>query len=136
MPKRRIEESAAIQQARIDRGEDVIVGVNRYQLDEEPEIDVLDIDNTTVRNAQIARLQRIRDNRDEAQCRASLKALSESARSGQGNLLALAIRVVLRRLDGRPVEPSEEEALEALSEGGLEAPELDALAHYIVDRDR
>ncbi|MFT5110894.1 MAG: methylmalonyl-CoA mutase [Parasphingorhabdus sp.] len=91
MPKRRIEESAALKQARIDRGEDVVVGVNRYQLEEEPEIDVLDIDNTRVRDEQIARLRLIREQRDSQACNDALDALSAAAKSGQENLLALAV---------------------------------------------
>ena len=91
MPKRRIEESAAIKQARIDRGDDVIVGVNRFQLDEEPEIDVLDIDNTAVRESQVARLQKIRSSRDQSACDEALSELSRAASNGKGNLLALAV---------------------------------------------
>ena len=91
MPKLRIEEAAALRQARIDRGEEVIVGVNKYQLAEEPEIDVLDIDNTAVRVSQVARLQRIRANRDEAAHKAALVALTQAAKEGSGNLLALAV---------------------------------------------
>ena len=91
MPKLRIEEAAAIRQARIDRGEEVIVGVNRYQPEEEPEIDVLDIDNTAVRESQIKRLKKIRAERDETACHKALSALTEAARDGSGNLLALAV---------------------------------------------
>jgi methylmalonyl-CoA mutase len=91
MPKLRIEEAAALRQARIDRGEEVIVGVNKYQLAEEPEIDVLDIDNTAVRVSQVTRLQRIRANRDEAAHKAALDALTQAAQNGSGNLLALAV---------------------------------------------
>jgi methylmalonyl-CoA mutase len=91
MPKLRIEEAAALRQARIDRGEEVIVGVNKYQLAQEPEIDVLDIDNTAVREAQVARLQRIRASRDPAAHQAALDALVAAAKDGSGNLLALAV---------------------------------------------
>ena len=91
MPKLRIEEAAARRQARIDRGEDVIVGVNRYQPDEAEEIDVLDIDNTRVRDAQIARLKTVRDGRDSAQCTSALEALTRIAQSGDGNLLAACV---------------------------------------------
>jgi len=91
MPKMRIEEASALRQARIDRGEEVIVGVNKYQLDEEPEIDILDIDNTAVREAQIRRLQEVRDGRDEADCQTALDALTRAAQEESGNLLALAI---------------------------------------------
>ncbi len=90
-PKRLIEESAARRQARIDRGEDVVVGVNKYALDKEDEIDILDIDNTAVRENQIKRLNDIRANRDEAACQAALDALTSAAESGEGNLLELAV---------------------------------------------
>ena len=91
MPKLRIEEAAALRQARIDRGEEVIVGVNKYQLDEEPEVDVLDIDNSAVRESQVARLVEVRASRDGAACEAALAALSAAAEDGSGNLLALAV---------------------------------------------
>ena len=95
MPKLRIEQAAALRQARIDRGEEVIVGVNKYQRDDEPEIEILDIDNTAVREAQVERLQRIRAQRDDAACQAALDALTAAAEdpandSGK-NLLGLAI---------------------------------------------
>ena len=91
MPKMRIEEASALRQARIDRGEEVIVGVNKYQLDEEPAIDILDIDNTAVREAQVRRLQEVRGGRDEADCKRALDALTRAAQEESGNLLALAI---------------------------------------------
>ncbi|MES9874825.1 MAG: methylmalonyl-CoA mutase [Candidatus Sedimenticola sp. 6PFRAG7] len=91
MPKLRIEEAAALRQARIDRGEEVIVGVNKYQLDEEPEVDVLDIDNSAVRESQVARLVEVRASRDGAACEAALAALSAAAEDGSGNLLTLAV---------------------------------------------
>ncbi len=91
MPKLQIEQAAALKQARIDRGEEVIVGVNKYQLEEEPDVEILDIDNTAVREAQIKRLTEIRGSRDDAACQAALDTLSEAAKSGQGNLLALAV---------------------------------------------
>jgi len=91
MPKMRIEEAAALRQARIDRGEEIIVGVNKYQLAEEPSIDILDIDNTAVREAQIRRIKELRDNRDETVCSKALGALTQAAEKGTGNLLALAI---------------------------------------------
>lgn len=90
MPKLRIEEAAARKQARIDRGEEVIVGVNRYQPEQEEQIDILEVDNTQVRESQIARLNKLRADRDEAACQGALKALTEGAR-GDGNLLALAV---------------------------------------------
>jgi methylmalonyl-CoA mutase len=99
MPKLRIEESAARRQARIDRGEDVIVGVNKYQSEGEPakELHLLDIDNTRVREAQVARLRKIRATRDEGKCHAALDALTAAAQSGTGNLLALSIEATRAR---------------------------------------
>ncbi len=91
MPKLRIEEAAARRQARIDRGEDVIVGVNKFQPPEEPALDVRDIDNTAVREAQVARLERLRATRDAATVRAALDALTHAAETGKGSLLALAV---------------------------------------------
>ena len=91
VPKLRIEEAAAKKQARIDRGEDVIVGVNKFQIDEQDVVDILEIDNEQVREAQLRRLANIRATRDDKAVTAALSALTEAARSGQGNLLALAI---------------------------------------------
>ena len=97
LPKLRIEESAARRQARIDKGEEVIVGVNKYQSGESETLDILDIDNTKVRQQQVERLARVRAGRDAAACKKALNALTESARSGQGNLLALAIEAARAR---------------------------------------
>src|SRR5438034_1365830 len=97
MPKPRIEETAARRQARIDRGEDVIVGVNKFQLAEEPPIDIREIDNTAVREAQVARLERIRKTRDAARARAALDALTPAAETGEGNLLALSVAAARAR---------------------------------------
>jgi len=91
IPKMRIEESAAKRQARIDRGEESIVGVNAYRLENEPEIDVLDIDNTAVRNQQVAALKILREARNDSDVRHCLQALSQAASDGSGNLLALAV---------------------------------------------
>ena len=90
MPKLRIEEAAARRQARVDRGEEVIVGVNRYRLDREDPIELLDVDDAEVRAGQVARLERIRATRDGPAAEAALAALEEGAR-GSGNLLALAV---------------------------------------------
>src|SRR5690606_29074311 len=90
MPKLRIEEAAARRQARVDRGDEVIVGVNKYRLADPDAIDVLDVDNTKVREQQIARLEKIRSTRDVAACEAALQALRDGAAS-DGNLLALCI---------------------------------------------
>jgi methylmalonyl-CoA mutase len=91
MPKLRIEECAARRQARIDRGLDTIVGVNKYALDEQEELDLLDIDNDAVRAAQIARLEAVRARRDAGAVERALAALEAIARGSQGNLLAAAI---------------------------------------------
>src|SRR5262249_372855 len=91
MPKLRIEEAAARRQARGDGAREVIVGVNKYRSDNASQVEILDIDNSKVREQQIARLQRIRATRDGARVTATLAALTEAARSGQGNLLALAV---------------------------------------------
>ncbi len=96
IPKLRIEEAAAKRQARVDRGEDVIVGVNRFKLKDEPPVDVRDIDNAAVREAQIGRLKKIRGERDQSQCDAALAALSNGA-SGDANLLALAVEAARAR---------------------------------------
>ncbi len=91
MPKMRIEEASALRQARIDRGDEVIVGVNKYPLAEEPPVEILDIDNTAVREAQIRRIQETRESRDEAACTRTLDALTRAAEEGTGNLLTLAV---------------------------------------------
>ena len=97
MPKLRIEESAARRQARIDRGEDVIVGVNRYRPETDSNVDVLVIDNTRVREAQIARLKSVRAGRDAKRCDAALAALEAAGKSGAGNLVELSIEAVRAR---------------------------------------
>ncbi|MBP7335085.1 methylmalonyl-CoA mutase [Niveispirillum sp.] len=91
LPKLMIEEAAARRQARIDRGEEVIVGVNKYRPQNPEKVDVLDIDNTAVREAQVALLQRIRATRDDAKVKETLAALTQAAREKSGNLLALAV---------------------------------------------
>jgi methylmalonyl-CoA mutase len=96
VPKLRIEEAAARRQARVDRGEDVIVGVNKYQTDDGGTVDVLDIDNTEVRRAQIERLERLRAERDDEACRAALTRLSEGAANG-ANLLELCVEAARAR---------------------------------------
>jgi methylmalonyl-CoA mutase len=90
MPKRLIEEAAAARQARVDKGEDVIVGVNKYRPENADEIDFLDVDNVKVREGQVARIAATKAARDEAACQAALNALTEGAKGG-ANLLALAI---------------------------------------------
>jgi methylmalonyl-CoA mutase len=96
MPKLRIEETAARRQADIDRGDQVIVGVNKYRLEKEDEIDILDVDNVAVREAQIARLENIRSTRDQAKCEAALAELSRRAAEG-GNLLEAAVEAARAR---------------------------------------
>ncbi len=91
IPKMRIEEAAARTQARIDSGKQIIVGTNAYCLDEEEPIDILEIDNTAVREEQLAAIERNRKNRDEAAVKAALEKITECARSGKGNLLEAAV---------------------------------------------
>ena len=97
MPKLRIEEAAARRQARIDRGEEVIVGVNKYQPEQDTEVDILNIDNSAVRESQIQRLQHVRAQRDEASCQAALQALSKGAATSDQNLLELAVNAARAR---------------------------------------
>ncbi len=91
MPKQKIEEAATRRQAAVDRGEEVIVGVNKYRLENEDAIDILEIDNTAVRKAQIARIENMKQKRSASKVNETLKALEEVARSGKGNLLAAAV---------------------------------------------
>ncbi|MEE8271357.1 MAG: methylmalonyl-CoA mutase [Alphaproteobacteria bacterium] len=97
LPKLRIEESATRRQARIDRGDETIVGVNKYVPDAPDHVDVLDVDNSAVREAQIARLNAVRAGRDEAACGAALAALTRAAAAGSGNLLDLSVAAARRR---------------------------------------
>jgi len=97
MPKLRIEEAAALRQAQVDRGEEVIVGVNKFRLEQEDPIDILDVDNVAVRESQIARLDKIKATRDAATCEATLGALEQAAQSGEGNLLELAVEAARAR---------------------------------------
>ena len=97
LPKLRIEESAARRQSRIDRTEEVVVGVNRFQPDVKDEVDILDIDNTAVREAQVARLEQVRAARGEDACRAALEALSAAADDASANLLELSVNAARAR---------------------------------------
>jgi len=97
MPKLKIEESAARKQARIDIGSEVIVGVNKYKLAKENPIDTLDIDNTAVRESQIARLKKLRAERNDAACSAALEALTKVAETGAGNLLEACVDAARKR---------------------------------------
>ena len=97
LPKLRIEESAAKKQARIDRGQDVIVGVNKYRSSQETPVEVLDIDNARVRESQIARLEGVKRTRDPEKVSVTLAALEDTARSGQGNLLERTVEAMRAR---------------------------------------
>jgi methylmalonyl-CoA mutase len=96
MPKLRIEEAAARKQARIDRGEETIVGVNKYRLENEPPVDVREIDNTEVLRQQLARLEKVKSTRDAARVEAALDALRKGA-EGDGNLVALSVDAMRAR---------------------------------------
>ena len=109
-PKMRIEEAAARRQAHIDSGAETIIGVNKYRPAEEQPIAFREVDNTAVREAQISRLRKLRMERDEAAARAALGALTECARSGEGNLLALAVEAARARATNGEIS----EALEAV----------------------
>ncbi|MEK6783749.1 MAG: methylmalonyl-CoA mutase [Bacteroidota bacterium] len=97
LPKRRIEEAAAAKQARIDSGKDVIVGVNKYQTDEKPDFEILDVNNTAVRIEQIERLRQLKLERNTNEVNASLDALANCAATGNGNLLEFAIDAARKR---------------------------------------
>jgi methylmalonyl-CoA mutase len=97
IPKMRIEEASARKQARIDIGMDTIVGVNKYRLEKEAPLETLEVDNTVVRNAQIARLTKLKANRNQDEVQKALDAITECARTGKGNLLPLAIDATRKR---------------------------------------
>lgn len=97
IPKMRIEEAAARKQARIDAGKDIIVGVNRYQLEKEDAIDILEVDNTKVRESQLERLKVLRETRNPERVKAALDKLAEAARTGTGNLLEIAVECARER---------------------------------------
>lgn len=97
IPKMRIEEAAARKQARIDAGKDIIVGVNRYQLEKEDAIDILEVDNTKVRESQLERLRVLRETRNPERVKAALDKLAEAARTGTGNLLEIAVECARER---------------------------------------
>lgn len=98
LPKMRIEEAAARKQARIDSGKDIIVGVNKFKLDKEDPIDILEIDNSAVRKSQIARLKKLREGRNEEEVKKTLDTITEACEKGKGNLLALAIDAARKRV--------------------------------------
>src|SRR5690606_27575264 len=95
--KLKIEAAAAEKQARIDSGKEVIVGVNKYKLDREDPVDILEVDNVKVRESQIARLNAIKAKRDQSAVDQALAALTSAAESGQGNLLDLSIKAIRLR---------------------------------------
>ena len=97
IPKMRIEEAAARAQAKIDSGNQVIVGTNKYRLGKEDPLEILEVDNSAVRDSQIERLKKLRSERNEDECQAALSALSDAARTGKGNLLELAIVAAQKR---------------------------------------
>jgi len=97
VPKMRIEEAAARKQARIDNKKEVIVGVNKYRLDKEDPIDILEVDNEKVRLSQIERLDKLKAERDDSAVKESLNAITQSAKTGDGNLLALAVDAARKR---------------------------------------
>lgn len=97
IPKMRIEEAAAKAQARIDSGLQTIVGTNRYRLEKEEPLEILEVDNSAVRDAQVKRLQKLRAERNEEECRAALDAITRSAETGEGNLLELSIDAAAKR---------------------------------------
>ncbi|NDW04114.1 methylmalonyl-CoA mutase [Jiella pacifica] len=97
LPKRRIEEAAALRQARIDKGEDVVVGVNRFRLEEEAPVEILNIDTAAVRKSQIARLEEVRRTRSKEACESALAALRDCASGKDGNLLAAAVEAARAR---------------------------------------
>ncbi|WP_456278358.1 methylmalonyl-CoA mutase [Bacillus sp. AK128] len=97
LPKMKIEEAAARKQAHIDSGKEAIIGVNKYRLDQEEEIETLDIDNTVVREKQLARLKSLKENRDEEKVKVALEAITNATESGEGNLLELSIEAARAR---------------------------------------
>ncbi len=97
LPKMRIEEAAARKQARIDSGQDTIVGVNKYRVEEQSEIEILEIDNTQVRQSQIARLEKLKEERDNDEVKRALNAITKCAETGEGNLLELSVEAAHRR---------------------------------------
>ena len=92
LPKLRIEQAAAKTQARIDSGRQTVVGVNKYRLDKEEDVDVLKVDNSVVRMAQVDKLKSLKADRSEEACQVALDALTQAAQTGQGNLLDLAVK--------------------------------------------
>lgn len=97
LPKLRIEEAAARKQARIDSGKDKIIGVNIFEVEDATSVDILEVDNTAVRKSQIERLEKLRSERNETECKEALEKIAEAAKSGVGNLLELAVDAARKR---------------------------------------
>ena len=97
LPKMRIEEAAARKQARIDSGKDIIVGVNRYRPATEDPIDILEVDNTAVREAQLRRLEKLKAERNDGEVREALEAITRAVENGKGNLLELSVEAAKKR---------------------------------------
>ena len=112
LPKMRIEEAAARRQARVDKGEDVIVGVNKYRLDDEPPVDILEIDNEAVRKAQVARINKVRKSRSRSAYEAAIAALETVAQTGEGNLLEAAVEAARARATLGEISDAMERAFE------------------------
>jgi methylmalonyl-CoA mutase len=141
LPKRKIEEAAARKQARIDTGAETIVGVNAYRTDADAPIERLEVDNEAVRRAQLERLDRIKEERDDAAVRNALNALTESAETGDGNLLARAVEAARTRATLGELSAALEDVFgrhtartETIS--GVYASEADTSEHFHLARDR
>ncbi|MDQ1005366.1 methylmalonyl-CoA mutase [Neobacillus niacini] len=111
LPKMRIEEAAARRQAQIDSGKELIIGVNQYRLEKEDPLEILEVDNTAVREAQLRRLEELRGNRDETLVKSTLEAITKSAETGEGNLLALAIEAARARASLGEISDAYEEVV-------------------------
>jgi len=140
LPKQRIEEAATRRQARVDSAEDVIVGVNKYRLDDEPTISVLEVDNDKVRQSQIMRLAQVKRERNATECERALHALTDAARSGKGNLLELAIDAVRHRAtlgevsDAMEIVFGRHHAATTLVSGVYESARYDAPEYHLIKR--
>jgi len=141
LPKRKIEEAAARKQARIDTGAETIVGVNAYQTEADEPVERLEVDNEAVRRAQLGRLDRIKDERDDAAVRNALNVLTESAETGDGNLLARAVDAARKRATLGEISSALEDVFgrhtartETIS--GVYASEVDNNEHFHAARDR
>jgi len=141
LPKRKIEEAAARKQARIDTGDETIVGVNAFRTDADEPIERLEVDNEAVRRAQVERLDRIKEERDDATVRNALNALTESAETGEGNLLARAVEAARKRATLGEISAALEDVFgrhtartETIS--GVYASESGTNEHFHAARDR